>query len=368
MLIAVLVVITAIAVAFVLIRRQHRRRRITTEGGGGQDKPHTAETAPMAETTPKAEMASPKAETTPKAETASPKVASPKAETTPKAETASPKVASPKVSIDWPTRCYPAELARDAAAAARAARGFGPIDDEERARLTRAARVLGERHKTPAFGYEQLASIRNQEVALRAGHAGARAFREAPALAAESAAGDTVLAIARKHNLPPLAVLRAILIERAYSANRVREMLAAPETLPKEFAAEAPAIFEADLGSRLNNDRVRARSDTFERVIEDKLRGTGAKFKTEGDLRAEGSALTPDFLFGDEPVRINGRVVHWLDAKDYSMYGGRLVAASLRKQAEKYTKAFGPGAMVFRGGVACSCAVPGVLSLDGGGA
>ena len=63
----------------------------------------------------------------------------------------------------------------------------------------------------------------------------------------------------------------------------------------------------------------------------------------------------------------------WLDAKNFPLYGSRLVASSLARQAEKYTARFGPGAMVFSGGLMCGAGVvpksagtgPAPLLLDG---
>jgi len=91
------------------------------------------------------------------------------------------------------------------------------------------------------------------------------------------------------------------------------------------------------------------------------------RFLTEQDSRTSGNSLTPDFLL-DTPVVINGQRVHWIDAKNYPMYGSKLVASSLAKQAQKYNKAFGPGAFVFSGGLVCGARISaGLLLLDGSG-
>ena len=152
-------------------------------------------------------------------------------------------------------------------------------------------------------------------------------------------------------------------------------MIADPTQLPARLAREAQAIFEADLGSRLNADKIRARSQAYEDALGAHLRRLGLEFQTEDDLRRAHEAsdgqsplLTPDFLLS-APVRIDGKTVHWIDAKDYPMYGSRLVARSLASQAAKYTGAFGPGAMVFSGGLMCdvrvSAGLASPLLLDG---
>jgi hypothetical protein len=177
---------------------------------------------------------------------------------------------------------------------------------------------------------------------------------------AASRAGEPVVAIAERLRVPPVAALRQILLELGHSAAAVRAMIADSAQMPPRLAREAPAVFEADLGSRLNAIRARARSQAYEDALGRHLRRLGLRFQTEDDLRrahrTSGPLLTPDYLL-DEPVLIDGSPVHWIDAKDYPMYGSRLVARSLASQAAKYTAAFGPGAMVFSGGVMCDARV-----------
>jgi hypothetical protein len=138
-----------------------------------------------------------------------------------------------------------------------------------------------------------------------------------------------------------------------------------------------PAAAAADLGSRVNADRIRAGADAFEEEVGRRLRAGGARAVTEAAARAaaaaEGApppALTPDFLLA-RPVRINGRPVGWVDAKNYMLTDSRLTLPGLRKQAEKYVAALGPGAFVFAGGAVAGSAldaVPGltILTWDGG--
>jgi hypothetical protein len=285
------------------------------------------------------------------------------------------------VELRWgrPSPCYPAELVAGCLEAARAAPGFGPVTPEQRAGLAAAAARLSAEYGVP-LRPGQLVAVRNMEVALEARRGGLRALRLGDTLLAESRAGGSILAIAARHRLPPLAVLRQVLVEAGRSEAEVKGMLAAPERLPPALAAEAPAVFEADLGSRLNADRIKARSQAYEAAVEAHLRAQGLArgrdYQTEDDLRraqegpGRAARPTPDFLFL-RPVAVRGRRVRWLDAKDYMLYGSKLVTASLAKQARKYTAHYGPGAMVFSGGLMCGARVlpPGTdeepLLLDG---
>lgn len=92
----------------------------------------------------------------------------------------------------------------------------------------------------------------------------------------------------------------------------------------------------------------------FELAIEKFLTEAGAKFKEkmQQDEVRKGRPPTPDFLFPEEPIRVNGKLVHWIDAKNF--YGSahftdneRLPIGKARAHAAKYVQAFGPGALVF---------------------
>lgn len=273
---------------------------------------------------------------------------------------------SREIKWDGPADCYPKEMVtacqkfvRDMI---RESRRFGPVSAEESDKLAAEARRLSRKYGVPVSG-GQLVAMRNMEVALESQSGGARALRYGPEMLAASQGGEPVLAIAKRLRLPPVAALRQILLEEGYGAAAVRAMIADPTQLPTRLAREAQAIFEADLGSRLNADKIRARSQAYEDALEAHLRRLGLEFQTEDDLRRAHEAsdgqsplLTPDFLLS-EPVRIDGKTVHWIDAKDYPMYGSRLVARSLASQAAKYTGTFGPGAMVFSGGLMCDARV-----------
>jgi hypothetical protein len=262
--------------------------------------------------------------------------------------------------------CYPPEMVAACQQLVRGmireSRRFGPATAEERERLDVEAARLSREHGVAPFGGDRLLAMRNMEVALEAQTGGVRALRHGPEMLAASRRGEPVTAIAERLRLPPMAVLRQILFELGHSVAAVRAMIADPDArMPAQLAREAPAIFEADLGSRLNAGRIQERSRAYEDALGAHLRGLGLRFRTEGDLRRAAPAgdpprLTPDFLL-DGPARIDGRPVHWIDAKDYPMYGSRLVAKSLASQAKKYATAFGPGAMVFSGGLMCDARV-----------
>lgn len=271
---------------------------------------------------------------------------------------------SSTVQVSWNsgTVCHPKKMVAAAIKFVRKLPGFGPVTDRERELLAAEAARLSKQHSATITG-PQLVSIRNMEVALTAQRSGVRAQRFGEEIAKANRRGDSVLAIAARYNLPPVAVLRQILIEDGHSAQAVCAMISDPARLPEKLQREADAVFKADMGSRYNATRVRANAATYEDKLAEYLRGIGLKFLTEDEIRlaheerrSSGPLLTPDYLL-TEKVRINGAPVHWIDAKAYAMYGSKLVAKGLVKQATKYNRAFGPGAMVFRGGVMCDASV-----------
>ena len=75
--------------------------------------------------------------------------------------------------------------------------------------------------------------------------------------------------------------------------------------------------------------------------------------------------LTPDVLFRS-PVFVNGQRVAWVDAKNFYGSGLAMADGKHRTQIEKYTAEWGPGAVVFSGGLSDALRLPdGCLLLDG---
>lgn len=260
-------------------------------------------------------------------------------------------------------------MVKECLRAVRAVRGFGPTGPGDRAALGEEAARISAKYGAPVSG-AQLETLRIQEVSLAARSAGVRAQRVGEELIAGFRSGESVQALADRHGLPPLAALRQILIEMGHDAPRVKAMLADPSSLPPRLAAEAPALFENDLGSRPHMEALRAAAQGFEDHVGSRLKGLGLDFETEADLRGKARPgeplLTPDFLL-KEAATIDGRQVFWLDAKNYPAVDGPLIMPSLIRQVKKYTTRFGPGALVFNGGILCGSETArlGALVLDG---
>lgn len=290
--------------------------------------------------------------------------------------------AGPGAPLRWPGAppCLSEAEGRARLAAAKSVGGFGPAGPEGRAALAAAGARLG----APEG---ELEKARTMTVALAARRAGARALREGPALRAALARGEPLARVAKERGLPPLAALRAALLEGGAPGAAVRRAVAAAAEgdaagaaaavpgAPPAVWGQVPAAAAADLGSRGHNERVRKASLAFEAAVARQLRAGGHAFLTEAEARAAAAAagrpppaLTPDFLLSPPARAPGGEAVHWVDAKNFPHYAaGGPGSQKITEQAAKYCAAFGPGAFVFSGGLLCAGGVrpPGVVLLDG---
>ncbi|MBC8437971.1 MAG: TPD domain-containing protein [Euryarchaeota archaeon] len=107
---------------------------------------------------------------------------------------------------------------------------------------------------------------------------------------------------------------------------------------------DAKEFHEAESKDRVTNvdqGETAIKADLFEVVVEKFLNEKGIKFRRQEDLLAEqqkehGRPLnTPDFLIMDE-LRINGKDVAWIDAKNF--YGADVSFAKkkTKKQMNRY--------------------------------
>jgi hypothetical protein len=256
--------------------------------------------------------------------------------------------------FDWggSSQCFPSAMIKECLAFVRGLPGFGPDTEAHNIQISAEAARL-----SALYGVELSASalsgMRRMEVALVVQRSGVKAQRFGEQISKAYLAGETVLSLAARYRLPPMATLRQILIEcYGMSASEVKDAINDKTLMPETLRSQIDAVSQADMSSKMNNDVVRAEAQRFEDALGHYLKSRGVAAIAENELKERGAALTPDFLL-NVPININGQLVYWIDAKNYTMYDSALVAASISRQATKYTVAFGPGAMVFSGGVMC---------------
>lgn len=205
--------------------------------------------------------------------------------------------------------------------------------------------------------------------------------------------GESLVDLARTADMPPIALFRVVLRERHASDLSVKQFkrfvqhaLRQPaQVLPERDQLELARAFPVDCAAFTSEDDLygqRRGAYRLERALQHHLTEHGVRFVTEDEQRvaheasgAPGPLLsTPDIL-ASRPVRINGRRVHWLDAKAYfgpaaftrqGKQTFRMWLKKTREQAKRYDERFGPGAMVFALGYCTQLAslLPQTLLLD----
>ncbi len=124
------------------------------------------------------------------------------------------------------------------------------------------------------------------------------------------------------------------------------------------------AARRCDPGSAESNQATRNKSLAFEAVLEEAVRAAGIEFETEESRREAWNALprprphllTPDIVVPGGFLLDAGdgggpRTVYWLDAKNMFGVATAFITAKAKKTVKAYCDAFGPGALVYSGGV-----------------
>ena len=179
--------------------------------------------------------------------------------------------------------------------------------------------------------------------------------------------GVGLLELSEKHCFPAVSLFRVILQCRGLSTTEVKAAIAKPheskrlsdydrQQLALAWSTEKERTVTAQRGlSGSETDRKR-QSLKFEEVLSTYFEASGALLYREDELHAAqqrtygGPVLTPDILFRS-PVLIDGQRVSWVDAKDFYGSGLAMADGKHRVQVEKYTAEWGPGAVVFSGGL-----------------
>lgn len=183
---------------------------------------------------------------------------------------------------------------------------------------------------------------------------------------------EDILTISRAEDVPPVKCVVAILGLHRWQRSAIEDAIRDASLISdKRIRLAMKTALKNDTVAIDQSDRVAA--DRFENLLEAYLSGIGARFQKEAELKREQkelfgvSILTPDFLLL-EPLRINGSLVHWIDAKNIYLCDNDNLGKNMSKKTTRYTENFGPGAIVCSLGYcdAMQARMPkGVLLLDG---
>lgn len=242
-----------------------------------------------------------------------------------------------------------------------ATKTFAPLNGEEKKSLDAAAKKL----KVPEDTVESMRHIVvSQRIANRVGEV----IENSDSINKSHSEGKTIVEIANEKKLPPVAVARQILMSKGSSINEVREMLRGDTPIPdKDLAKQVQDAIKMDHGGKPSMEKIFNDSEKFEKKTGDWLKKSGVSFKTEQDLKEQQIAdprfgrpvATPDFFF-ENPIKLNGNLVNWLDAKNFPLFNsdnltegahGPKLLKSMAYQASKYNRNFGRGAFLFAHGI-----------------
>lgn len=143
--------------------------------------------------------------------------------------------------------------------------------------------------------------------------------------------------------LPPVLKVRLLLKGMDFSAKQINRALRNPSELEEDlsklvYSAVSRDFIYSPIAARLQS----VLGKMGEKIILEKLKELGIKFKTEKELKMQ---KTPDFFF-EEPLELFGRKIRWIESK--ALFADlRAYESYMRRQISKYHELFGEGLVVY---------------------
>ncbi len=274
--------------------------------------------------------------------------------------------------ITWPTSPVNPAAFTIIARHFKTSRDYSPMTPRDLAELKRLVALTNKRAGgSPTV--DQALAIRNVVVKDKIVKGFSRINANIGRIATQYTNGDDILDLSVKFDFPPLSLLRGIFLYTGYNATSIYSVFAnktTPITLLKGRDLKQYKRAEAgDAESVISQQHAAVIAAANEKAFVDYIRGLGIGLKTQDTLTEQQNAefgravLTPDILFTDE-VYINGARVYWIDYKDYIGTNIKFLLASNTKQALKYMKEWGPGAMCYHRSYISDVTIPNTLMLD----
>jgi hypothetical protein len=177
-----------------------------------------------------------------------------------------------------------------------------------------------------------------------------------------------ILAISKKYDGSPLNIMRIILSQNN-SKEKIKKLFNKPDLLDEYDYEQFTIAKDNDDFALINQDEVQTKATEFEKEIEEFLKKSGIKYKTQNDLAKEqikihGIAIsTPDFLIESE-LTIDGQIIKWIDAKNFYGSNVSFVKGKITDQTKKYIKNYGKGSIIFNLGFNETFSNPDILFLS----
>ncbi len=267
--------------------------------------------------------------------------------------------------IVWPTRPISVASFKRIASRFRADRDYSPMDS---ARLIKLSKYI-EGH----VSLEQAIAIRNVVIKDKIVKNYAQVNKNMPKIVARYDKGESVVALSRVFDFPPLSLLRGVLLHKGVCSTKLYSVFSnktdAATLLAGRDLREYKQAEKEDAESTFNQQQAAAVAARNEAAFVAYIQSLGINLRTQESLTQEQmsehgrAVLTPDILFLDD-VYINGEKVMWIDYKDYVGTSIRLLLASNRAQAAKYKERWGLGALCYHQSFIADVAIPGAMLLD----
>ncbi len=225
----------------------------------------------------------------------------------------------------------------------------------------------------PDISVEQALAIRNIVIKDKIVKGYARINAGIARIAEKYHHGTDILSLSKRFDFPPLSLLRSIFMRLGYGTGALHSVFAnkkSPSTVLKGRDVEQyKKAEEYDAESVINQQAAAVVAATNEEAFVAYIRGLGIALQTQDSLTEQQmndcgrAVLTPDILFIDE-VYINNQRVYWIDYKDYMGTNVGFLLESNTKQAAKYMKEWGPGALCYHRSFVSNVSIPDTLLLD----
>jgi len=195
-------------------------------------------------------------------------------------------------------------------------------------------------------------------------------MRRANELSRRYNTGESVLALSKRFDAPPVNTFRAILTGRGWTKTRIKDTLNKnPSKLNKRDLEQFKLAESVDRVSSVDQSDTQSAAEVFEDILCDYFDSLGVRFRRQEELLAEqkvteGRAIiTPDLLMLDD-VRINGVPCAWIDAKHFFGADLKFPRKKTQKQVDRYVAEYGQGAIVYRHGFCGGLRLKGAIQLD----
>ena len=268
-----------------------------------------------------------------------------------------------KVEIKWKTKAVTKEVQSKAGKIACIPGEFGFLPEE------RVQEIAVKLDGMP-ITLEQALSLRaalNQEKSV---YSHSKLMRRSNELSRRYDSGESVIALSKRFDAPPVNTFRAILTGRGWTKNRIKETLNKnPSKLNKRDREQFELAESVDRVSSVNQTETQTAAEVFEEILCSYFESVGVRFRRQEELlreqtKQEGRAIiTPDLLLLDD-VRINGVPCAWIDAKHFFGADLKFPKKKTQKQVDRYVAEYGQGALVYRHGFCEGLRLRGAIKLD----